>query len=313
MSHPSALPQLDDSIFLTDGGMETTLIFRDGLELPHFAAFTLLGDEDGESALRRYYSSYLEVAARAGLGLVLDTATWRANRDWGALLGYARDDLVAANLRAARLLADLRSRRDREAPPLVVNGVVGPRGDGYRVGDTMSAEEAERYHELQVGAFAAGGADLVTALTMSYAEEAVGLARAAGGHGLPAAVSFTVETDGRLPSGQPLAEAIEQVDSQTAGAPAYFMVNCAHPAHFAGVFAAADAPLDRIRGVRANASTRSHAELDEAEELDEGDPAALAADVLALRRRRPNLTILGGCCGTDHRHIAAIASSAGSR
>jgi homocysteine S-methyltransferase len=311
MRQRPALPQLDGSIFLTDGGMETTLIFKRGLELPHFAAFTLLGDERREDELRRYYESYIAVADAAGRGLVLDTATWRASRDWGALLGYGEDELVAANERAVRLVAGLRDDRPESAPPLVVNGVVGPRGDGYRVDEAMSAREAEAYHDLQVAVFAACGADLVTALTLTYAEEAIGIARAAVRRGIPVALSFTLETDGRLPSGQPLAGAIEQVDAETGGAPAYFMVNCAHPTHFAGVLEEPRPALDRIRGVRPNASTKSHAELDEADELDDGDPTELARDTHALRRR-PSITILGGCCGTDERHIAAMAEAAAS-
>jgi S-methylmethionine-dependent homocysteine/selenocysteine methylase len=306
-----ALPQLDGSLFVTDGGMETTLIFRRGHELPHFAAFTLLADEAGETALRTYYEGYLAVAEAAGVGLLLDTATWRANGDWAALLGYADDDLVAANARAVGMLTRLRAERGESySAPLVVNGAVGPRGDGYRVTARMSSEESERYHTLQVAALDLAGADMLTALTMSYAEEAVGVTRAAASQGIPLAVSFTVETDGRLPSGQPLAEAVEQVDGETDGAPIYFMVNCAHPAHFADVLASPDPALERIRGVRANASTKSHAELDEAEELDDGDPASLAEEMLELRRRRPTLNILGGCCGTDERHIGAIASAA---
>jgi S-methylmethionine-dependent homocysteine/selenocysteine methylase len=307
----SALPQLDGSLFVTDGGMETTLIFRRGHDLPHFAAFTLLADEAGEAALRTYYEGYLAVADTAGVGLLLDTATWRASGDWGALLGYADDDLVAANARAVGLLTGLRAERDAShSAPLVVNAVVGPRGDGYRVTARMSAEEAERYHTLQVGALDLAGADLLTALTMSYAEEAIGVTRAAASQGIPVAVSFTVETDGRLPSGQLLVEAVEQVDAETDCAPTYFMVNCAHPTHFADVLASPDPALERIRGVRANASTKSHAELDEAEELDAGDPMSLADEMLALCRRRPSLNILGGCCGTDERHIGAIASAA---
>ena len=304
-----SLPQLDASLFLTDGGMETTLIFRHGFELPHFAAFTLLGDEAGEQALRTYYARYLAVAEEAGTGMVLDAATWRANRDWGALLGYGDGDLRDANTRAVDLVRDVCGERAVEVP-VVVCGAVGPRGDGYRVSETMSAEEAEGYHAPQIAALDEAGADLVTALTICYAEEASGIARAAGAQGVPVAVSFTVETDGRLPSGQPLVEAVEQVDAEADGVPAYFMVNCAHPNHFAQVLAGEQPALERIRGIRANASTKSHAELDDATELDEGDPEALAVDLLALRRHRGGVTILGGCCGTDERHIAAIAAAA---
>jgi homocysteine S-methyltransferase len=310
MTRPNALPQLDGSLTLTDGGMETTLIFHHGLELPHFAAFTLLADGAGRAALRAYYESYLAVADERRTAILLDTATWRANPDWGFRLGYSRDALVIANRRAVELLDDVRAARPDDATAVVISGAIGPRGDGYRADDRMGTVEAGRYHELQVAAFAGSAADLVTALTMTYAEEAAGIALAAAAAGLPSAISFTVETDGRLPSGQPLVDAIEQVDAETGGAPAYFMVNCAHPTHFAHVLDGEHVALDRIRGIRANASTKSHAELDEADELDEGDPRSLAAELLALRRSLPGVTILGGCCGTDHRHIAALADAA---
>ena len=296
------LPQLEDATFITDGGMETTLIFHEGLELPHFASFVLLDDEEGVRALREYFRPYVEIAREAGTGIVLDTPTWRANPDWGERLGYSPDALADVNRRGVRLLEELRE----EAPQIVICGCIGPRGDGYQVDETMTPEEAERYHSPQVEVFADTSADLVGALTMTYAEEATGIVRAARAAGIPVAVSFTVETDGRLPSGQPLREAIEQVDDETDGAAAYFMINCAHPTHFADVLEPGSPALERIRGLRANASTVSHAELDEAEELDEGDPVDLARRYAELRKRLPNLNVVGGCCGTDHRHIGEI-------
>jgi S-methylmethionine-dependent homocysteine/selenocysteine methylase len=300
------LPQLSgDRLFLTDGGLETTLIFHLGLELPDFAAFDLLRDDTGAEALRRYYESYIAVAREHGTGIVLDTATWRASRDWGERLGYSPEELAEANRRAVALIEELRA--SNPDVPAVLDGVVGPRGDGYVVGETMTPEEAEAYHSDQIGTFAGTAADMVSAITMTYADEAVGIARAAHAAELPAAISFTVETDGRLPSGQPLGAAIEQVDAATESAPAYFMINCAHPTHFEGVL---EGPwLERVRGIRANASRMSHEELDAAEELDEGNPDELAEQYRALRDRLPNATVLGGCCGTDDRHVAAIAAA----
>ena len=299
------LPQLSDATFVTDGGMETTLIFHEGLELPHFASFVLLDDDEGDRTLREYFRPYLEIAREAGVGIVLDTPTWRANADWGERLGYTAEALADVNRRAVRLLEQLREETGGR-PQIVICGCVGPRGDGYQVGETMMAEEAERYHSPQVEVFAGTAADLVSALTMTYAEEATGIVRAARAASIPAVVSFTIETDGRLPSGQPLDEAIEQVDGETDGAAAYFMINCAHPTHFADVLEPGSPTFERIRGLRANASTMSHAELDEAEELDEGDPVDLARRYAALRERLPNLNVVGGCCGTDHRHIREL-------
>jgi S-methylmethionine-dependent homocysteine/selenocysteine methylase len=299
------LPQLSDATFITDGGMETTLIFHQGLELPHFASFVLLDDEDGVRTLEEYFRPYVEIAREAGVGIVLDTPTWRANTDWGEQLGYTPAALADVNRRAVRLLEELREETDGR-PPILIAGCIGPRGDGYQVDETMTAEEAERYHSPQVEVFAETAADLVSALTMTYAEETTGIVLAARAAAVPAAVSFTVETDGRLPSGQPLQEAIEQVDAETGGAAAYFMINCAHPTHFADVLEPGAPALERIRGLRANASTMSHAELDEAEELDDGDPVDLAQHYGELRQRLPNLNVVGGCCGTDHRHIREI-------
>jgi S-methylmethionine-dependent homocysteine/selenocysteine methylase len=295
------LPHLSGATFITDGGMETTLVYHHGIELPAFASFPLLNDERGREALRQYFEPYLAIARERGVGIVLDSPTWRANPDWGARLGYTLEELEEANREAVALVEETRDEAN-----VLVSGCIGPRGDGYVPGELMSADEAERYHTWQATIFGDTTVDLVSALTLKYAEEATGIARAVQTTGLPCVISFTVETDGRLPSGQPLREAIEQVDEETDGGPAYFMINCAHPTHFAHVLEDSGPWLERIRGLRANASTRSHAELDEAEELDEGDPVELASGYVALRPLLPNLSVVGGCCGTDHRHIDAI-------
>ena len=257
--------------------------------------------------LRSYFEHYLRIARERGVGIVLETPTWRASPDWAERLGHSPEELASFNQRSVALLEQLRDEHEVAETPIVISGCVGPRGDGYVVGETMTAAEAEAYHGVQIGTFAATAADLVTAITMTYAEEAVGVVRAARAAGLPVVISFTVETDGRLPSGQSLREAIEQVDAETGAAPAYFMVNCAHPTHFQHVVAADGVWKSRIRGLRANASKLSHAELDEAEELDEGNPAELAGEYVALRAQLPRLSVLGGCCGTDHRHVEAMS------
>ncbi len=308
MRHRHRLPQLDAARpFLTDGGLETTLIFHRGVDLPSFAAFALLGDEAGREELRAYFAPYLALARERGVGFVLDTATWRANPDWGRQLGYSLDDLDAASRSAVALAEEVRASGQAEGTPVVIDGVVGPRGDGYDPTALMSADEAERYHARQVATFADSGVDMVTAVTMTNAEEAIGIARAARAHDVPAVISFTLETDGRLPDGQPLAAAIARVDAETGGSVAYYMINCAHPSHFAHVLDEDGAWRERLGGLRANASAKSHAELDEAQELDEGDPDALGAEHRALRPRLNAMAVLGGCCGTDCRHVDAIA------
>lgn len=289
---------------LTDGGLETSLIFHQGLDLPLFAAFPLVETAAGRAALQTYWQPYLELAGEKRAGFVVDTATWRANRHWAAQLGYDARSLRAANEAAVRLAHELATQVD----DAVVNGVVGPREDGYVVDEVMSPDEAAEYHRSQVAALADAGVDQVSAITFTYAEEAVGFVHAAASLGLPTVVSFTVETDGRLPSGRPLRDAVEAVDNLTDHAPAGFMINCAHPAHFEHALVPGDW-LRRITGLRANASTMSHAELDAAEELDDGDPTDLAVRYRELQRRLPALHILGGCCGTDHRHIRAISDT----
>jgi homocysteine S-methyltransferase len=307
MTYRDQLPQLSGGVFITDGGMETTLVFHDGLELPCFASFVLLRDAEGRTALRRYFDPYLQIAREHGVGVVLDTPTWRANPDWGDQLGYSRDELAEVNRSAVDLVEELRSSSD--SSPIVISGCVGPRGDAYHPAELISAEEAERYHATQIGTLSDTAADMVTALTLTYPEEAIGIARAARTAKMPVVISFTVETDGHLPNGQALGDAIEQVDSETDGAVAYFMVNCAHPTHFDDVLESGASWTDRIGGIRANASAKSHAELDESNELDDGDPLELAAQYVALRPHLRNLNVLGGCCGTDDRHIAAICSA----
>ena len=302
-------PLHPDRLYVTDGGLETSLIFHQGLELREFAAFDLLTGPEGHDALRSYFAPYVAVARDRGLGMVVDTATWRANPDWGAVLGYSPWALAELNGRAVDLAREVAA--DLGGLPTVVDGVVGPRGDGYVVENAMSADEAADYHAVQVGTFAKDGVDLVSAITMNYVEEAMGVARAARAAGVPAVISFTVETDGRLPTGQALHEAIAQVDADAGPGegPAYFMVNCAHPTHFDSALEVDGAWRERIGGLRANASRMSHAELDVAEDLDDGDPAELGEQHRALRDQLPGLRVIGGCCGTDDRHVAAIADA----
>ncbi len=302
------LPQLDGGLFLTDGGIETTLIFHRGFDLPAFAAFPLLDDERGTAALRRYYEPYLALARTHDAGFVLESPTWRASSRWGAQLGYSADELARLNRKAISLMAELREVH-AGARPIVISGCLGPQADGYSPDEVLSANEAREYHSTQIGTFAETDAEMVTAITMTYADEAIGITQAAADAGMPVAISFTTETDGRLPSGQPLGEAITQLDDRTGGAAAYVMLNCSHPTHFEDVLVPGEPWVERIRGLRANASTLSHAELDEAEELDEGDPADLGARYAALAGRLERLNVVGGCCGTDARHVAEIAAA----
>lgn len=305
----NALPQLAGALYLADGGIETTLIFHEGLVLPDFSAFHLLKTPEGEAALRKYFLTYAEIARRFGTGLILESATWRANPDWGGKLGYTPVELAEANRKAIGLLEDIRIEYETEQTPIVISGCLGPRGDGYVPDRTMSAQEAEHYHREQIATFAGSAADMVCAITMNYVEEAIGIVRAAQRVGMPVAISFTVETDGKLPTNQTLKSALEQVDEATSGYPCYYMINCAHPTHFEKILAEGEPWVHRIRGLRANASRMSHAQLNESPELDAGNAIELGQEYADLKKRLPRLNVMGGCCGTDHRHIEEIASA----
>lgn len=303
------LPQLSSDLFLTDGGLETTLIFREGLDLPDFAAFNLLNYDAGYRALQHYFHTYVSIAKAYEVGFILESATWRANPDWGAKLGYSSAALAEMNHKAIALLHDIRQSSETKQSRMVISGCVGPRGDGYIPSDLMTADEAEHYHQAQIETFRDADADLVTAITMNYVEEAIGITRAAQSVGMPVVISFAVETDGKLPTGQSLKAATAQVDQATHQAPAYYMINCAHPNHFASALATSEPWLERIRGIRANASTKSHAELNEMETLDDGNPAELGSQYHELLDKLPHVNVLGGCCGTDHRHVEAICKA----
>jgi homocysteine S-methyltransferase len=306
----AALPQLGDRTFISEAGFETDLVFHHGIDLPHFATFPLLESPEHRRTIRAYFQSVVDLARRDGTGVVIETATWRASSDWGDLLGYDAAALDRANRDAVTFLAELRDANPDV--PVVISGNMGPRGDGYAIADAMSATEAADYHHPQVRSLADAGADLVSAFTLNYSDEATGIVLAASREDVPAVISFTLETDGRLPSGQALASAIDDVDAATDGAPAYFMVNCAHPTHFAHVLDA-PGPWERVRGIRANASTMSHEELDNTSELDRGDIAGLVAGYLSIADRLPHLAVAGGCCGTDLEHLDHISAAFSGR
>jgi len=308
MTSPKDNPFPTTGTVVTDAGLETWLLFQNGVDLPTFAAYPLVDSDEGRRLLHEYYDGFLEIARQHGAGLQLEAPTWRANPEWAATLGHDLDELARYIDLSIGLIAGIKEGWTGEGP-CILGGVVGPRGDGYRIDGTMTAVEAADYHSFQINRMAAAGAEVVSAITMGYVEEAIGVADAAKAAGLPAVISFTLETDGCLPSSMPLAEAIAAVDEATGGYPLHYMINCAHPTHFESVPDPDAAWTARIGGLRANASRLSHAELDVMTELDEGDPDDLAQRYVALRSAMPGLKVIGGCCGTDHRHVGAIAAA----
>lgn len=300
------LPQHSDKLCITDGGLETDFVFNKQVELPEFASYDLLRTEQGYSDLYDYFSVYARMACQHEVGLILETPTWRASQDWGKKIGDSPETLYLINQSAVRLIQQIREEFETESSPIVISGCIGPRGDGYNPDFFMTVNEATSYHRSQISSFAETSVDMVGALTLNYVNEAIGITLAAKAFGIPVCISFTVETDGRLPTGETLENAIQSVDRATNAYPAYFMINCAHPTHF-------EHSLDnetcrtRLKGLRANASSCSHAELDEADELDDGNPQELGKQFADIRSRFPQINIIGGCCGTDHRHIEQIA------
>lgn len=305
----SKLPQLNGDLFITDGGIETTMMFKENIDLPYLAAFTLLDSTKGKDLLTKYFDTYCQIATKYKVGLILEAVTWRASLDWAIKLGYSKNSLDELLRKSIEFFEPFRSQFENRDTKIVFSGCIGPRGDGYMPGDKMSVIEAQSYHSMQIETFSKTNVDMLTVLTLNYVEEAVGIARAADAYNMPAVISFTVETDGNLPTGQSLKEAIEQVETETNQAPIYYKINCAHPTHFKDAISTGDKWLEKIHSVRANASSCSHAELDEAEELDSGNPDELAQQYLVLKKLLPNLNVLGGCCGTDSRHIEAICKT----
>lgn len=309
-SSKNNLPDASDALFLTDGGLETTLIFLEGFDLPYFAAFELLESGKGYDAIRDYYTRYLEIAKKHNTNFILESPTWRANPDWIEKVGHPRAATAAINEKAVKLLTDLRAEFVNDLHTILISGCIGPRGDGYVPGNSMTAEEAQGYHATQIEALSRTAVDLISAITMNYAEEAIGITRAANAVGLPAVISFTVETDGKLPAGMSLKDAIEKVDASVNVPPLYYMINCAHPTHFLGeLLAGQNEPwTERIKAIRANASCKSHAELDEATALDRGIPHELGKEYKRLKDAFVHLNVFGGCCGTDEEHLVEIIS-----
>lgn len=303
-----ALPHETSRLFLTDGGTETWLIHKQGHELPNFSAFHLLRDPEATEDIRSYYRAFADLAVEHGTAFIFDSLTYRASRDWGDLLGYSSEELADANLHALELYRDIADEVGLSRGDVVISGCIGPKGDAYERNDELTAEGAQEYHQAQIDTFAAGRADLVTALSLSSSQEAIGVVRAASSAGLPVAISFTVWNDQRLGGGETLREAIETVDGATGSAAAYFMINCSHPVDFGPALEDEDW-VTRVHGFRANASKQEHTILSLTDQLDEGDPAELAGQYAELRARFPHMNVFGGCCGTDVTHVHRISTA----
>ena len=297
------LPLLNNNIFACYVGMNTELLYRDGIDLPGFASYPLLMNSKHKKLIRNYYCNLVDLARDQNVGVILDSVTWVASRDRGAALGFTPSELKSFNIQAIELMAQV--RESHGDLPTLLCGQVGPRGDSYAPKDLMITGHAEEYHSEQIETYSITEADLVGGFTFCYPEEASGVVRAAQRFNMPVVISFTVETDGRLPIGMSIQEAIEQVDAETNQGALYFLINCAHPDHLSNSFGEGQW-LKRLKGVVVNASRCSHAELEVAEKLDDGDPDELGVLVGKLRKQNSHFNIFGGCCGTNFRHMKRI-------
>lgn len=302
------LPHQTDDIFLTDGGTETWLMYKRGFELPEFSAFHLLNDPRSAAALREYYMTFANVAKKLGTPFIFDSLTYRASKDWGALLGYSTQSLAEMNYKCFELYRECAAEAGLAAENTVISGCIGPKGDAYETNQDLTAESAEAYHAEQIQTFKAAGVDIVTALTLNTTDEAIGIAKASAEVGIPSVIAFTIEKDRKLRSGETLKQAIELVDAATSGAPAYYMINCSHPADF-GPALASEPWANRVRGLRANASSLDHGTLCQLGHLEEGNPDELAQQYADIRDAYPKMNVFGGCCGTDYVHVEKIGKA----
>jgi len=304
----SALPNETNRLFLTDGGTETWLIHKRGLELPYFSSFHLLNDARATEEIRSYYRSFADIAVEHGTAFIFDSLTYRASTDWGELLGYSAGALAEMNLMALELYREVAHESGLADSDAIISGCIGPKGDAYEQNAALAADGAQEYHQVQVDTFKSGDVDIVTALSLSSSQEAIGIVRAAQAAGLQSAISFMVEKDHCLQSGESLQTAIETVDRATGAAAAYFMVNCAHPIDF-GPALTDGKWVSRVHGIRANSSKQEHSLLNTLGHLDEGNPEELAGEYASLKSRYPDMNVFGGCCGTDFTHVRQISSA----
>lgn len=303
-----SLPQLNGDIYLTEGGIETYIMYKKGFELQNFSLFHLLNDDVAAAEIKEYLRKVMAVAERNDVGLIMCGPLYRASRDWGDLLGYSTEELAAVNHRCIEMFEELASESKLARDRILFSGVVGPRGDAYNLNTSITADEAEAYHSEQIATLDRAGADFITGLTLNSAEEAIGIARAAKAVGIPVVISFTLDKQGELRPGQTLRKAIAHVDDATESAPAYYMINCTHPIDFAPAFEPGDW-TKRLGGIRPNASSLAKGVLCKLGHLEEGDPAELGQQMAELARRYPHLSVWGGCCGTDDAHLDEICRS----
>jgi len=308
VKHTTFPPQNRGRFYLTEGGTETELMYKHGFELPHFAMFPLLDNPKAVSKMREMFRSYLDVAAEHDFCALMGGLDYRASPDWGDLLGYSPASLSDANLQSIEFLRELANEYSSQVPEILIQGLIGPRGDAYERNETISENEAEDYHSVQLETLKKANVDSALAITFNNIPESVGVARAAAKIGVPLAISLTLDSNSKLHSGPSLADAITAIDEQTNQAPEYFLINCSHPLEFEPAIEPGDW-IQRVRGVRPNASKMDKMALCQIGYLEDGDPEELGRLCGDLARQYPHMDIWGGCCGTWDNHLNEIAKN----
>ncbi|WP_286238828.1 homocysteine S-methyltransferase family protein [Neptuniibacter halophilus] len=293
-------------LYLTEGGTETEIMYKYGFELPHFAMFPLLDNPAAVTKMRDMFRYYLDVVAKHKLCALIGGLDYRASPDWGKLLGYSDAGLAEANLQSIDFLRDVAAEYAHDIEQTLIQGLIGPRGDAYQQGHTITAEAAEDYHAIQLTTLKKAGVDLALAITFNNVEESIGVARAAKTIGVPLAISLTLNRNSTLGDGTPLADAIEQIDQATDHSVEFYSINCSHPIEYEPAIDGGPW-LQRVRGVRPNASKMEKVALCKIGHLESGDPVELGEQCGELAKRYPHMDIWGGCCGTWDQHLDQIA------
>ena len=307
MIQPDFPPRLDNKFYLTEGGSETEIMYKWGFELPEFEMYPLLDNPQADEIIRNMFRRYFEVAAQHDTGMLLNGHDYRASPDWGAKLGYSPEALRNMQHRVIDFLDGMRAEYADRVSDVYIAACIGPRGDAYGSGGEITADEAEDYHSVQLKNLDGTAADMAVAATFNNVPEAIGVIRAANGAGRPIGVSLTLTPEGRLRSGPGLGEAIETIDEATDGGAAWFGTNCSHPLEFEPALAEQGPWLDRLRYIRPNAARMDKIALCSLGHLEDGDPVELGGQMGEVARRLPRADIIGGCCGTDERHLSEIA------
>ena len=305
ISFPS---QKEGCFYLTESGTETEIMYKYGFELPHFAMFPLLDNPDAVSTMREIFRSYLEVVAKHGMCALMGGLDYRASPDWGELLGYSPQGLAEANHQSIDFLREIAKEYSSDIPEILIQGLIGPRGDAYERNETITEDEAEDYHSVQLETLKEADVDLALAITFNNIPESIGVARAAAKIGVPLGISLSLDSTSKLNSGPSLAEAIDTIEAETNRSPEFYSINCSHPVEYEPAIEPGDW-IHRVRGVRPNASKMEKIALCQIGHLEDGDPVELGELCGDLARRYPHMDIWGGCCGTWNTHLDEIAKN----